>query len=97
MAVGADLGPGIDLYGYSATTDGDWHANYQQWTPTTVYESNGHYYPKNVNGARPVQVYQTKTGYITPPRDKEWASTDKRFDSKKIPTDADYSRARQRP
>jgi hypothetical protein len=97
LAVSARLGPGIDLYGYSAERDGDWHASYRQWTPTVVYEVNGQYYPANVRGGREVQVYRTQSGYVLPPRDQEWARTDKRFNAKKVPTDADYGRARPRP
>jgi hypothetical protein len=97
VVVNAQLGPGIDLYGYSAEQHGDWHANYRQWTPAVVYEVNGQYYPNNVRGARQVQVYRSQSGYFLPPRDQEWARTEKRFDAKKAPTDADYSRARPRP
>ena len=97
VVVGAQLGPSIDLYGYSAERDGDWHAGYRQWSPTTVYEVNGQYYPNSVKGARQVQVYHTSTGYVLPPRDKDWAATEKRFDKKKVPTDVDYSRAHPRP
>jgi hypothetical protein len=97
VAVTAQLGPGIDLYGYSADQYGDWHAGYRQWTPTVVYEVNGQYYPNNVRGGRQVQVYHSQSGYFLPPRDQEWARTDKRFNSKRLPTDADYGRARSRP
>lgn len=97
MEVTAQLGPGIEFYGYSAEQHGDWHANYRQWTPTVLYEVNGRYYPNNVRGARQVQVYHSQSGYFLPPRDQEWARTDKRFNSKRIPTDADYGRARPRP
>ena len=96
-SVSAQLGPGIDVYGYSAARDGDWHANYRQWTPTDVYEVNGTYYPNKVSGARQVQVYHTSAGYIMPPRDTDLRSTDKRLNAKKLPNDADYGRARSRP
>jgi hypothetical protein len=97
LVVSAQLGPGISLYGYSAERDGDWRASYRQWAPVTIYEVNGQYYPDNVRGARQVQVYRTQSGYVLPPRDQEWARTEKRFDRKKVPTDADYGRARPRP
>jgi hypothetical protein len=97
VGVYAQPGVGLDLYGYDAGTYGDWHANYRSWTPATVYEMNGTYYPNNVRGARQVQVYHTQSGYVLPPRDADWAKTETRFDKKKIPTEADYGRARPRP
>lgn len=97
VEVSAQLGPGIDLYSYSAQQHGDWHANYRQWSPTVVYEANGRYYPNNVRGARQVQVYHSQSGYFLPPQDQEWARTDKRFNSKRMPSAADYGRARPRP
>jgi hypothetical protein len=97
VGVSAQMGPGINLYGYSADQYGDWHARYRDWTPTVVYESNGQYYPNNVRGARQVQVYRVNSEYVLPPRDQEWAKTEKRFNSKRIPTEADYGRARPRP
>jgi hypothetical protein len=97
VGVEAQYGTGIDLYGYDAGRYGDWHANYRQWSPTTVYELNGTYYPKNVRGGRQVQVYHSQAGYFLPPQDQAWASTDRRFNSKKMPTTADYGRARPRP
>ncbi|MES1259037.1 MAG: hypothetical protein ABUL71_00480 [Gemmatimonadota bacterium] len=97
VVVTAEIGPGVDLYGYSMDRDGDWRIGYRSWTPVVVYELDGRYYPSNVRGARQVQVYRTRYGYVPPPRDQEWARTDRRFDRKKIPTDADYGRARPRP
>jgi hypothetical protein len=94
VGVSAQLGPGIDVYGYSAAQYGDWHTNYHNWQPATVYESNGSYYARKVKGARQVQVYHSQAGYFMPPQDKDWANTDKRFNSKKMPTAADYGRAR---
>lgn len=93
----ANLGPGVDIYGYSAAAYGDWRTNYRQWVPVSVYEVNGVYYPNRVRGAREVQVYRGQNGYFMPPQDQEWARTDRRFNSKKIPTPADYGRARPRP
>jgi len=97
VVVTAEVGPGIDLYGYSVDRDGDWRTGYRGWTPVVVYEVDGRYYSTNVRGARQVQVYRTRSGYVLPPRDQEWVRTDKRFDRKKIPTDVDYGRARPRP
>jgi hypothetical protein len=97
VEVTAQVGPGIDLYGYSADQYGDWRASYRQWSPTVVYEVNGQYYPGNVRGGRPVQVYRSQSGYFLPPRDQDWARTDRRFDRRRVPTEADYGRARRRP
>lgn len=97
VGMSAQLGPGINVYAYDAARDGDWHTSYRQWTPTTVYEANGTYYPNKVRGGRQVQVYHSQSGYMLPPRDQAVASTDKRLNRKKLPTDADYSRARPRP
>lgn len=97
VVVSAQVGPGIDLYGYSAEQYGDWRTGYRQWTPTSVYELNGRYYPNSMRGAREVQVYRSQTGYFLPPRDQEWVRTERRFNSKKMPNDADYGRARPRP
>ena len=65
VGVEAQYGTGIDLYGYDAGRYGDWHANYRQWSPTTVYELNGTYYPKNVRGGRQVQVYHSQATAVT--------------------------------
>ena len=97
VAATAEPGPSVDVYAYSADRDGDWHTNYKNWAPTTVYESNGTYYPNNVNGSRQVQVYHSPSGYVMPPRDKDVGTTDKRLNTKNMPSDADYSRAKARP
>ena len=94
---GMQTSASLDIYGYSADRYGDWHAGYRQWTPTTVYESNGQYYQNKVRGAREVQVYHSQSGYFMPPRDQEWSRTDTRFKAKKLPNDDDYGRARPRP
>jgi hypothetical protein len=97
VGVEAQYGTGIDLYGYDSGRYGDWHANYRNWAPTTVYELNGTYYPRKVRGARQVQVYHSQNGYFLPPRDQEWSKTDRRFNQKRMPNDGDYGRARPRP
>ncbi|HEY4320982.1 MAG TPA: hypothetical protein VGM77_07330 [Gemmatimonadales bacterium] len=97
VVVGGQAGGGIDVFGYSSAYYGDWHTNYRQWTPTTVYESNGQYYPNKVRGGRQVQVYRTSKGYVMPPRDADLTHTDHRLKSKQMPNDADYSRARPHP
>jgi hypothetical protein len=90
---GAELG----VFGYSAERAGDWHRNYRRWTPVTVYEANGHYYPNPGPGARPVQIYRYQGEYFLPPGDREWVGFDKRFDYKHAPTDDDRHRVRDRP
>jgi hypothetical protein len=99
MTVGVQVQsrPGLEIYGYNARQYGDWRASYRQWTPVVVYESNGQYYPTNIRGARQVQVYRSQSGYFMPPRDQEWARTDRRFNNKRRPTDDDYGRARSHP
>jgi hypothetical protein len=97
VGVRVELGPRLDVYGYSAVRHGDWHANYQQWTPVVVYESNGQYYPSRVRGGREVEVYTYQSKYFLPPRDDEWSRKEKRFNSKRRPNDGDYGRARSEP
>ena len=97
VEVGARFGQPIELYGYSPDYFGDWRINYRQWTPVVIYEYNGVYYPRNVRGARAVMVYRSPSGYFLPPHDRDWARTDRRFNNKRRPTDADYGRARPRP
>jgi hypothetical protein len=87
----------VPVYNYSAPDVGDWHATYQKWEPTVVFESGGHYYPHQVAGAREVQVYHYQDRYFMPPRDKGFAGTDHRLDPKRAPSDDDYGRARARP
>ena len=87
----------VPVYNYSAPDVGDWHATYQKWEPTVVFESGGHYYPHQVAGAREVQVYHYQDRYFMPPRDAGFAGTDHRLDPKRAPSNDDYGRARPRP
>lgn len=93
--VEARLGPGVALYQYDAIRDGEWRSSYRQWTPVVVYELNGTYYPTKVRGGRQVQVYRYQSSYFLPPRDQEWRKADRRYNTRKAPTDADYGRARR--
>jgi len=88
-------GPGIDLYGYSPDVYGDWRYNYQRWSPVVIYEYDGSYYPNRFRRARPVEVYRGPSGYFLPPRDRDWARMDRRFDSRRLPNRRDYERARR--
>lgn len=97
LGVNARLGPPIEVYDYYPDYFGDWHTRWNGWAPVTIYEYQGAYYSRNIRGARPLQVYRTPSGYLLPPRDNDWARTDRRFSSKKRPTPDDYARARPRP
>jgi len=92
---GTRLGPEIGVYGYSPERYGDWHNNYQRWTPVTLYDINGHYYRNSVRGARAVQVYSYNNEFFLPPQDRGWANRgDRRFNYNRRPGEADYGRAR---
>jgi hypothetical protein len=90
---GAELG----VFGYSAERAGDWHRSYRRWTPVTVYEFHGRYFPNPGPGARAVQIYRFQGEYFLPPTDREWVGYDKRFDYKHAPSDDDRRRVRDRP
>jgi len=95
VGVGTRYGPALDLYGYSPDYWGDWRVGYRQWQPVTIYDYNGAYYTRNIRNSRPVQVYRTPRGYVLPPRDRDW--NDRRFNTRRRPSDDDYRRARPRP
>ena len=90
---GAELG----VLSFSAERAGDWRRNYKRWTPVTVYEFRGKYYPNDAPGARPVQIYRYQNEYFLPPRDQAWEGRDKRFDYSHKPSDDDHNRGRGRP
>jgi hypothetical protein len=91
------LGAEIGVLGYQAERAGDWLKSYTRWTPTMVYEVNGHYYQHNAPGARPVQIYRYRDEYFLPPQDGKWVNHDKRFDYSHQPNDDDRNRGRGRP
>jgi len=91
------LGAEIGVLNYDSERASPWQRNYRRWTPTTVYEMNGHYYPNNAPGARQVQIYRYQNEYFLPPRDQEWMNHDKRFDYGHQPSDDDHNRGRGRP
>ena len=93
----ADIGPGVDLYGYYPDYWGDWHSNFSLWSPAVVYEYGGRYYPTRVRNSRPVSVYQYRNQYFMPPRDNDFRNRDRRFDYRHRLTNQDYQRARPRP
>jgi len=91
------LGSEIGVLGYSAERAGDWRRNFRRWTPVTVYEVNGRYYPRNAVNARPVQIYRYRSEYFLPPNDEGWIRADKRFNYHHQPKDDDRRRVRNRP
>ncbi len=97
VVVDSHFGVELGVFGFSAERAGDWHRNYRRWTPITVYEFRGRYYPNPGPGARPVQIYRFQGEYFLPPADKEWIGFDKRFDYKHAPTDDDRHRVRESP
>jgi hypothetical protein len=97
VAVDSRLGAEIGVLAYSADRAGDWRRNYRRWTPVTLYEVNGRYYPNGVGSARPVSMYRYKNEYFLPPRDEEFSGHDKRFDYGHQPNSDDHGRVRGRP
>jgi hypothetical protein len=97
VVVDPHFGVELGVFGFSAERAGDWRRNYRRWTPTTVYEFRGRYYPNPGPGARPVQIYRFQDEYFLPPADREWIGFDKRFDYKHAPTDDDRRRVREKP
>jgi hypothetical protein len=82
---------------YNQDRAGDWRKNSRRWTPVTLYETNGRYYPNNVSGTRAVAMYRYKNEYFLPPTDQTWGDSDKRFKGRPQPNADDRGRARQRP
>jgi hypothetical protein len=96
-AVDPRMGAEIGVLGYSEDRAGDWRKNSRRWSPVTVYEVNGRYYPRNGRGAREVMVYRFRNEYFLPPTDDKWNNSDKRFDYKHAPDANDRGRVRGRP
>ena len=91
------LGHEIGVLGYSQDRAGDWQANFQHWTPVTVYEVKGRYFSHTAPGARAVAIYRYRDEYFLPPHDQAWVGADKRFNNKPQPNNDDYGRVRARP
>jgi hypothetical protein len=85
ISIGIQLGPERSVNSYSAERHGDWRTNYEKWQPTTLWVVDGRYYDKESRGARAVVVYRRDNEYFTPPQDKEWVGSDKRYDYNKRP------------
>ena len=92
VSVDVKLGPARTVAPYSSEKFGDWHTNYKNWTPTTMYYTNGQYYDHKASGARTVVVYKKGSTYFMPPQDNDWVGKDKRYNYKNKPTDEDYHR-----
>jgi hypothetical protein len=97
VVVSEKFGEEIGVFGYSAERAGDWHVAYRRWTPVTLYEFHGRYYPKAGPGSRPVAMYRFKDEYFLPPADEKWINADKRFDYDHRPNQDDRARVRERP
>jgi hypothetical protein len=91
---GTHLGPEIGVFAYAPERHGDWRVNYRKWTPITLYDINGHYYPHPVDGARAVVVYTYNGEYFFPPTDRAWVGFDKRYDYVHKPVEVDIARVR---
>jgi hypothetical protein len=88
------LGTPVVISNYSNDAYGDWHSNYTQWRPVTVYFYQGKYYTRSVKGGRPVQIYQRGNERFLPPQDPAWVNHgDKRFNYNRKPNDDDYRQA----
>jgi hypothetical protein len=96
-AFSARLGTEVGVLAYSSDRAGDWRRNVRRWTPVTLYEVNGRYFPKNGPGGRQVTMYRYQNEYFLPPQDQDWVNSDRRFDYNHRPTQEDYRRARTRP
>jgi hypothetical protein len=91
------LGDEIVVWAYSPARAGAWRRTYRLWTPITVYEYQGRYYPNRIPGTRPVELYRYHGDYFLPPHQTGWVGVDKRYDYKLQPNDDDRRRARTHP
>ena len=91
------LGAEIGVFNYSQDRAGDWRTNYRRWTPVTLYESNGRYYPNRAGNARPVSMYRYRNEYFLPPTDQTFTGRDRRFNYDNQPNNEDRGRVRDRP
>ncbi len=91
------LGREIGVLAYSPDRGGNWRRNARRWTPVTLYEFHGRYYPNNFGGARPVAMYRYRNEYFLPPNDQGFNGFDRRYNYNHQPNDADRGRVRNRP
>jgi hypothetical protein len=80
-AVDPRFGQEIGVQAFSSDRAGDWRRNYRRWTPVTLYEFNGRYYPNNGTGGRAVPMYRYRNEYFLPPTDQDWNGSDRRFNN----------------
>jgi hypothetical protein len=93
ISVSLHLGTPLVVTNYAPDAYGDWHTNYRNWRPVTVYSYNGQWYNHSVRGARPVVVYRSQNSYFLPPQDQDWNNKDRRYNYRRRPTSDDYSHA----
>ena len=91
------MGQEVGVLGYSEERAGNWRTNARRWTPVTLYEVNGRYYPRSGAGARPVAMYKYRNEYFLPPTDQQWVGFDKRYNYTHQPNTEDHGRVRNRP
>ena len=85
ITLGAQLGPPVPVFAYSAARYGPWREHYRRWTPVVLYELDGRYYRHRDRDARPVEVYSYGGNYFLPPDDRDWIGTDRRYDYRRRP------------
>lgn len=66
-----------------------------RWTPVTVYEFNGRYYPHNGPGGRAGSMYRYQDEYALPPQDQVRVNFHRRFIYQHQPTADDHGRGRR--
>jgi hypothetical protein len=92
ISLGAQLGPPVPVFGYSAERYGPWRADYVHWTPVVLYEMNGRYYHHHAPGARAIEVYAYSGDYFFPPSDAAWVGADRRYHYDQRPRHEDVIR-----
>lgn len=92
ITLGAEVGPPIPVYTYSAYRYGPWRKDWRRWTPVVLYERDGRFYRHHARGTRAVEVYADGGDYFMPPRDRDWVGFDRRYDYGDRPRDDDFDR-----
>lgn len=80
ITVGAQLGPPVPVYVYSAERYGPWREDWDRWTPVVLFEQDGRFYRRHARGMRAVEVYVYGRDYFLPPQDRDWVGYDRRYD-----------------
>ena len=97
ISLGAQLGPPVPVFAYSAERYGPWRADWPRWTPIVLYEADGRYYRRRARGARAVEVYAYGGDYFLPPQDAGWIGYDRRYDYGDRPMHDDFVRVQPYP